>query len=319
MKQEFSWEYSNPYQWMDKVNNFFPLIITVAVNGGVQGKEANEAIPETPDEIACSAYEAYNAGASCVHIHGRDPNSLYNCSGDVDVYREINSKVRQMCPDIIINNTTGGGPTTTMEERYFCLNAGPELASLNMGPDMSKYRINPRPAPLAHPHNGFVHDECIPFSYGIIEKLAAVMKKNGIKPEMEIYHPGQYWVSEELIRLGLIEPPYLFQFVMGAQTSIFPTPANLISLVKELPKGSLFSTIGIGKFQWCMTALSIILGGNIRVGLEDNIYLQRGQKLKSNAEAVEKIVRIARELGREVATPAQAREIMGLSSEPSKY
>jgi len=319
VKKDYTWNYSDVYQWMDKVNKFDPLIITVAVNGGVQGKEANEAIPEKPEEIAQSTCAAYNAGASCVHIHGRDPQSLYNCTGNWQVYREINRKVRELCPDIIINNTTGGGPTTTMEERYQCLDAGPELASLNMGPDMSKFKVNPRPAPLEHPHDGFLIDTCIPFTYGIIEKLARVMKEKGIKPEMEIYQPGQFWVSQELIRQGLVEPPYLFQFVMGAQTSIYPIPANLINLIRELPAGSFFSTIGIGKFQWSMVAMSIILGGNVRVGLEDNIYAKRGEKMTSNAEAVEKIVRIARELGREVATPVQARQMMGLSPRPSQY
>lgn len=319
MNKDFSWDYNSSYEWMSRVNKMDPLIITVAANGGIQGKEVNEGIPEEPDEIAQSTYDAYNAGAGAVHIHGRDPNCLYNCTGDYEVYLEINSKVRAKCPDILINNTTGGGPTTTMEQRYRCLDAMPELASLNMGPDMSKYVIASRPSPHKHPHDGFTYDECIPFSYGIIEKLAREMKKRGIKPEMEIYQPGQYWVSEDLIKQGLVEPPYYFQFVMGAQTSIYPTPANLIKMVQELPKGSIFSTIGIGKFQWALCTLSIILGGHVRIGLEDNIYLKRGVKLKSNAEAVERIVRIARELGREIATPAQAREILGLSSQPSKY
>lgn len=319
MKNDFIWDYSNVYEWMDRVNKMPPLIITVAVNGGVQGKETNEAIPETPDQIAESAYEAYNAGASSIHIHGRDPNCLYNNICDEEVYREINRKVREKCPDVIINNSTGGGPKTTMEERFRGLNALPELASLNIGPDMLKFKIKPRPAPLTHTHEGLSFDECTPYTYGIIEELAKNMKIRGIKPEMEMYHPGQYWVSQELIKLGLLEPPYLFQYIMGYQTSSYPSPENVINLVKQLPKGSLFSLVGIGKFQWIMTTMSIILGGNVRVGLEDNVYAKRGVKLKSNAEAVEKIVRIATDLGREIATPQEAREIMGISSIPSRY
>ena len=197
-----------------------------------------------------------------------------------------------------------------MEERILCLEADPEVASLNMGPDMSRFRIPPRPAPLEHPHDGLIYDECIPFTYGFIESLAAHMKEKGIKPEMEIYQPGNYWVSDELIKKNLIEPAYLFQFIMGYQTSIYPSPENLISLIRELPKNSIFSTVGVGKFQWYMTTLSIILGGHVRVGLEDNIYLKRGEKLNSNAEAVEKITRIAKELGREIATPAEARKML---------
>lgn len=319
MDTYFSMDYSDAYEWMSKVNQFDPLIITVAINGGVQGKEYNDAIPETPDEIAQSAYDAYNAGASIIHIHGRNPKCLYYNSGDTEVYSEINRKVREKCPDIIINNTTGGGPITTTEDRFRILEAMPEMASLNLGPDMSRFKIKPRTEPIVHTHDGLSYDDCIPFTYGLIEKLATVMKNKVIKPEMELYQPGHYWVSQELIKKGLLEPPYLFQYIMGYQTSSFPTPENLIDLVKQLPEGAVFSTVGIGKYQWIMTTMGIILGGNVRVGLEDNVYLKRGIKLKSNAEAVEKIARIAQELGREIATPAQARKILGLSPIPRNY
>lgn len=304
---------------MDKVSNLEPLIITVAVNGGVQGKEAHPGIPETPEEIAAAAAEAYNSGASVVHIHGRDPNNLAECTKHAEVYREINARVREKCPEMIINNTTGGGMTTTMEDRFRCLEAKPELASLNLGPDMSRFRIKARPAPLPHPHGEEEHDTCIPFTYGVIEGLAERMLALGVKPEMEVYQPGQFWVARSLQEKGLIKPPYWFQFVMGYQTSSFPTPWHLIDLIRDLPQGSLFSTIGIGKFQWVMTTLSIMMGGHVRVGLEDNLYLARGRKLKSNAEAVERIVRLARELNREIATPTQARAMLGLAAEPSRY
>lgn len=319
MSKDYTWDYSNAYEWMGRVGKMDPIVITVCINGGVQGKEANPAIPEKPDEIAQSALDAYNAGASEIHIHARNPERLYDCTAEMEVFREINMKVREKCPDIIINNTSGHGIGVTMEERYRCLDAKPEMASLNMGPDMSRFKLAPRPAPLEHPHDGLIYDDCTPYTYGIIEKLAAVMKEKGIKPEMEMYNPGNYWVSQELIRQNLIEPPYIFQYVMGYQTSIYPTPENLINMIRELPKNSIFQTIGIGKYQWIMTSLGIMLGGNVRVGLEDNIYLQRGVKLSSNAEAVEKAVRMARELGREIATPKQAREMLGISAVPSKY
>ncbi len=319
MKNNIGFDYLNPYEWMDKIGKFDPLIITIAINGGVQGKEANPAIPETPDEIAASSYDAYNAGASIVHIHGRDPKCLYKNSGETEVYQEINCKVRYKCKDIIINNTTGGGPTTTAEDRMRILDACPEMASLNLGPDMTRFRLKTRPEPLKHPHEGLLFDECMPATYSSIEKLAATMKEKEIKPEMEIYHPGQYWVSQELIKQGLLKPPYLFQYIMGYQTSSYPTPKNLINLVEQLPENSVFSAVGIGKYQWMMTTLSIILGGNVRVGLEDNVYMDKGVKLRNNMEAVEKIVRIARELGREIATPVQAREMLNISQIPRKY
>jgi 3-keto-5-aminohexanoate cleavage enzyme len=314
-----TWEYANSYEWMARTSKFPPVVITVGVNGGIHGQESHPSLPETPEDIAAQACEAYAAGAAIVHIHGRDPGNRTNCTNDPEVYREINGLVREKCPDIIINNTTGGGPTTTMEGRIACLDAMPEMASLNLGPDMSRYRLAARMSPLEHPRDAQVIDECMPFTYGIIEELAAVMLEKGIKAEMEIYQPGQYWVSRELIEKGLLRRPYIHQFVMGAQTSIFPTPENVLAMLRELPAESLFSVIGLSKYQWPLVTMGIIMGGNVRVGLEDNLYMSRGQKLRGNGEAVEKVVRLAKELGREVATPAQAREMCGLSATPSAY
>jgi len=313
------WNYTNSYEWMDRVASLGPLIITCCCNGGVQGKESHPAIPETPEEIADSVYEAYKEGASVVHVHGRDPKNLGDTTMDPEVLHKINALIRERCPDIVINNTTGGGPTTTMEDRLRCLEAMPEMASLNMGPDMSVFVIKERKEPLQHPHPELEFDICIPFTNGFIEQLAQAMLEKGIKPEMEMYHSGQFGVAQRLISKGLLKPPYLFQFVMGYQSSTYPTPENLINLVRELPTGAHFATAGIGKFQWAMTTQSILLGGHVRVGLEDNIYLKRGQKLKNNAEAVAKIARIAGELNREIATPAQAREMLGISAIPSTY
>jgi 3-keto-5-aminohexanoate cleavage enzyme len=310
---------ADTYEWMEKLRGGFgPMIVTCALNGGVQGKESNPALPETPEEIAQAAYDAWNAGAAAVHVHARDPENLADCTQRSDVFLEINARIRERCPDLIVNNTTGGGPTVTMEARYEGLEARPELASLNLGPDMSRFRIPPRPEPLAHPHEGFLYDDCIPFTYGIVEQLARRMRERGIKPELEVYQPGQFWVSRFLIDEQLIDPPYLHQFVMGYQTSSFPTPWSLAELVRDLPDGSIFSVCGIGPFQLPMTTMSILLGGHVRVGLEDNIYYARGRKLTGNGEAVERVIRIANELNRDVATPAQARELLGIGA-PRPY
>jgi uncharacterized protein (DUF849 family) len=242
--QDHIWDYDDPYQWMERATKFPPLIITVAVNGGIQGKESHTALPELPDEIAAQAQEGYEAGASIIHIHGRDPGNFTNCTEDPEVYREILGKVREKCPDLILNITTGGGPTTTDEGRIASLDSGPEMASLNLGPDMERFTLAARKPPL---------------------------------------------------------------------------PWNVMAMLRELPPDSMFTVAGIGKYQWSLAATSIILGGNVRVGLEDNLYLNRGQKLKGNGEAVQKVVRLANEFGRAVATPAQAREMLGLSATPSTY
>jgi 3-keto-5-aminohexanoate cleavage enzyme len=145
------------------------------------------------------------------------------------------------------------------------------------------------------------------------------MKEHGNKPEMELYHPGMFWVFNDLVSQGLLDPPYDFQFVMGFQTSSFPTPANLLGLINELPPESMFFAIGVGPYQLPMTTLSIMLGGHVRVGMEDNLYYARGRKVKDNAELVARTVRIAKELNREIATPAEAREMLGISQKPSSY
>lgn len=314
------WRFADAYEWMDRAQSGFgPLIITCCLNGGIQGKEANPALPETPEEIAASAYEAFNAGATAIHVHIRSPRDLSTTSGDGEFNFAVNALIRERCPDLIINNTTGGGPTTTMEQRFEMLKALPEMASLNLGPEMARFKVGDRSESFDHPHPALENDVCIPFTYGIIEDLASGMQQRGIKPELELYHPGQYWVSRDLIARKLIEPPYVHQFVMGYQTSMFPTPENVCRLVDELPPNSIFFVCGIGHFQLPLTTLSMLLGGHVRVGLEDNVYYRRGQKLRGNGEVVERAVRIARELNREIATPAQARTIMGLSNEPRRY
>lgn len=308
-----SWNYSDTYEYLDYVQGGMdPLIITCAISGGVQGKEANPNLPETPEELGQQAKEAYDAGASCIHIHMRDPQNWARNTMDPEIGLEVNARVRAACPDAIINNTTGGGYGTTMDDRFLALEAVPEMASLNLGPDMGRLRIGARRAPLPHPHDAIELDECIPFTYGITEKLASGMQERDIKPELETYHPGGFWVTRELIEKGLLAPPYVHQFVMGYQTSSFPTVPNLCDLIRELPQGSIFFVSGIGRFQLPMTTAAVIMGGHARVGLEDNVYYGRGRKLTGNGEAVERMVRIATEIGRPIATPAQAREILGL-------
>lgn len=319
-KLDYLWNYADAYEFMEKVQDGMPpLIICLACSGGVQGKEYNENLPETAEEIADSVYEAYQAGASIVHIHARNPNNLPDGARTTEVWYEVNKKVRERCPDIIINNTTGGSLDLTMEERLSCLDAHPEVASLNLVPDMSKFTLKERKPPLSHPHPSVEYDDCIPFSYKLVSRFATEMKKRHIKPELETYHTGGAWVIRDLVKQNLIEKPYWIQTVMGYQTSSFPTVDNVVNLLREFPEGSLWLCSGIGPYQLAMTTLATLMGGHVRVGMEDNIYYKRGEKLKSNAQVVERAVRIAYELNREIATPVQARDMLGISSSPSSY
>lgn len=315
-----TWRYADTYEFMERVQQGMPpAIVCVACNGGLQGKESSDALPETADEIANSVYGAYRAGASVVHVHARDPRNLTEAATTTDVWWEVNRKIRERCPDIIINNTTGGGLNSTMKDRLACLDAEPELASLNLTPDMSRFRLKERRAPLPNPRGAVEFDDCVPFSYRLVGEFARAMKERGVKPELETYHSGGAWVTRDLIQQELIGKPYYIQTVMGYQTSSFPTPENVLSLIKEFPSESIWLCSGIGPFQLPITTFALLLGGHVRVGLEDNLYLKRGQKLGSNAEVVERTVRIAHELNREIATPAEARRMLGISQNPTRY
>ena len=314
------WRYADSYDFMEQTRaGMPPMIICCACNGGIQGREANPAIPETPAEIAASVEAAYDAGAAMVHVHARKPDLLWRPADTAEVWLEVNARIRERCPDIIINNTTGGGPGMTHEQRLKSLDGRPEVASLNTSPDMSKYRIKPRPAPLPNPHDGFEIDECVAFTYGDIEHFAAEMQARNIKPEFEVYHSGGAQVVQHLIRLGLVKGPYWVQTVMGSQTASYPTPDNLISLLREFPEDAIWLASGIGQFQLPMTAMATLMGGHVRVGLEDNVYYARGELAQSNRQLVERAARLGKEMNRTIATPAQARAILGLSAIPSSY
>ena len=316
------WRFRDSREYLEKVRKGFPpLVITVAITGGIHGAEANPNLPETPEAQAEETYKAYEAGATVVHAHARDPRKGYatNTTRTEDFYK-MNKLIRERCPDIIINNTTGAGAGFTVEERLCSLDAGPELASLDVGAVPLHVKIKKRLAPLSGRDADQEIDTFILLNYAQTELYATEMKKRGIKPELELFYPSQYWYVDNLIQKKLVDPPYLIQFVMGfAGGGIYATPWNLLQMLDELSSDALFQVIGIGPDQVPMTTMAIMLGGNVRVGFEDNVYYRKGEKSTGNAQMVERVVRIAHELGREVATPAQAREIFNVDKTPSQY
>lgn len=313
------WSYANTDEYLDAVRRGLPpMIICCAVNGGIQGKEYNEAIPETPDEIAKAADEACKAGASMIHVHARNPDTVWKGASTPETWKEVNRKIRERCPKAIINNTTGADFYVDMEDRISCLDANPEVASLNLSPDMSEFHLREREPPLQHPRPEQHVDETIPFTFGQIRRFAETMKERGIKPELETYHTGAAGVIRHLREQDLIEPPYWIQTVMGYQASSLPTVGHVLQLLQDFPDGTLWLCSGIGRHQLPMTTLATLMGGHVRVGLEDNVYYRKGEKA-DNAQLVRRAARIAHELNRNVATPHQAREMLGLSPEPSRY
>ena len=272
------------------------VIITVSLTGAMVTKQMTPHVPEQPDEIAASAYECYNEGASICHIHGRDKSG--ENTSDINVFKEILGSIKAKC-NIITQTSTGGGPNLTQEQRTECLGAGPEMASLNMG---SLMRISGKYAGTAF--SNLPHE---------IETFVKKMGDLGIKPEMEVYNLAMFRDVKNVIEKGLVKKPYYINMVLGMkyQGACDATPNVLNAMIDELPDDSMFNCTAVGTAQLPMTTMSMLLGGCVRVGLEDNIYYRKGE-LATNAQLVARTVRIARELGKEPATPDEARQIFGL-------
>jgi 3-keto-5-aminohexanoate cleavage enzyme len=274
------------------------VIITASLNGAFVTKDMNPSVPEQPREIAQAARECYDAGAAIVHIHARDEHG--RPCGTREKFAEILTAVRGLCRDVIVQFSTGGGTNLTIEERVSCLDADPEMASLNMGTLMRQSGPN-----AGEPFSNMTRD---------IEAWAAKMKAMRIKPEMECYSQSMYRDVRNLIKKGLIEPPYYVNFVLGMmhQGAIEATPDTLYSMYQFLPPDCYFNTTATGAAELPVTTMGMIMGGCARVGLEDNIYYRKGELATSNAQLVERTVRIARELNLEPAAPDEARVILGV-------
>lgn len=273
------------------------VIVTVAQNGALGTKEMNPNLPVQPEEVAESAFECYNEGAAVCHIHAKDKSG--NNTADIAVFKEIHERIRAKC-NLILQDSTGGGPNLTQEERINCIKAGPEMASLNMGTLMR----------ISGPYAG------IPFSNmpAEIENYITQMNELGVKPEMEVYSHAMLREVKNLIKKELVKKPYYINIVLGMQYqgACEATPRIFLSIIDLLPEDSIFNCAAVGASQLPLTTLSILMGGCARVGLEDNIYYRKGELAKSNAQLVARTVRIIRELGKEPATPDEARQILEL-------
>ncbi|MBS4192709.1 3-keto-5-aminohexanoate cleavage protein [Bacillus sp. FJAT-49705] len=267
------------------------LIITAAVTGGITSRKDNPNLPITPDEIAQEVYDCWKAGASIAHIHARENDG--SPSQRVELYQEIVSKIRERC-DIIINlTTTGWGQSGKEEDRWNHLVCKPEMSTFTPGSMNRKDSVM-----INHP--------------SFVRKLAEKTNENGIKPEIEIFDFGMIDQAVKLAKQGFLKPPLHFQFVLGVPGGIPANSKNFLHLTESIPQGSTWSIAAVGKDQLSMNLLGIILGGHIRTGLEDNVYYRYRELAKSNAQLVKRLAAYASELNREIATPTDARKILGL-------
>lgn len=268
------------------------VIISAATTGSWPTKAQNPALPVTELEIAAAAVGCRAAGAAIVHIHVRDDQGRVTC--DPTRYARVRDAVRAAGCDVILNMSTGGGAgQTTDDERMAPVDLAPEIASFDCGSVNFGDRV-------------FIN------SPGFLRDLATRMTRHGVQPEIECFEAGHVQNALRLIDDGLLTPPFWFQFVLGVRGGAPATVKQLVHLVAMLPAGAQWSVCGIGRAQLPMGIAAMAMGGHVRTGLEDNLYYRKGELAQSNEQLVARLVRIAEEAGRPVATPAETRLLLGL-------
>ncbi|HUY72898.1 MAG TPA: 3-keto-5-aminohexanoate cleavage protein [Candidatus Dormibacteraeota bacterium] len=281
------------------------VIVTAALTGVLATRDQCPAIPYTPKEIGEEAKRAADAGAAIVHIHARTPGGGPDWT--VETFAEIFSEVRART-DVIINLSTGAVGVAPEERVAHISELHPEMAALNMG--SMNYAI------YSEKKKAFYHDHVFANPFKDIRFFLEAMNAAGVRPEMECFDAGHIANTRPLIDLGVLKPPYQFSLIMGVLGGIPGTTRQLVNQVDSLPPQSHWQVIGIGLNQWPLLAAALTMGGNVRVGLEDNFYVEDGKMAKSNGDLVEKAARLARDLGRPVATAAEARGLLGLDPLP---
>jgi 3-keto-5-aminohexanoate cleavage enzyme len=268
------------------------LIITAAICGAEVTKEQNPAVPYTVEEIVREAKSAVDAGAAIVHLHVREDDGTPTQSKAR--FKECIDAIYKECPDVILIPSTGGAVGMTAEERLQPTELFPEMATLDCG------TCN-------------FGDDVFENTMPTMRAFGKRMLENNIKPEYECFEMGHLDTILTMAKKGQVPgDPMQFNFVLGVHGCTPATVQNLCWLVNAIPAGSTWTATGIGRHAFTLAAAAIAMGGNVRVGFEDSVYLEKGVLAKSNGEMVAKVVRIAKEMGREIATSAEAREILGL-------
>jgi 3-keto-5-aminohexanoate cleavage enzyme len=268
------------------------LIITAAICGAEVLKEHNPAVPYTVEECVREAKSAYEAGASIIHLHVRFDDGTP--TQDKNRFKVIMDAIHKECPDVIIQPSTGGAVGMTDDERLQPTELCPEMATLDCGTC------------------NFGGDDVFTNTENTIKYFGDRMIERGIKPELEVFDKSMIEMALRLHKKGHIVKPMHFDFVMGVNGGIGGDIRDFVFLRGSIPSDSTYTVAGVGRYEFPLAALAIIDGGNVRVGFEDNVFLSKGVLAKSNGELVAKVVRMAKELGREIANPTEARQILGL-------
>jgi len=283
-----------------------PVVISCSISGVLANRDQCPAIPYTPEEYAAEARRAVDEGASQIHIHARQPDGTP--SYEIEDFKAITEAILAEVGDVIVNYSTGA-IGISIEKRIEYLRAlRPDVAALNMS-SMNYAKYSKR-------RKDFVFKTVFENSFDTIVEFLTAMRELGIKPEHECFDSGHVANLDPLIDMGLLEEPLQISLVMGVTGGIRPTPRNVTLMSDQIPGGAegrnQWQTIGISRDQWKLLGAALVLGGNVRAGVEDNIYLPSGEMAKSNGELIAKARQMAEDLGRRPASVAEARELLGV-------
>jgi len=280
-----------------------PVVITCAISGALANREQCPAIPYTPEEYAAEARRIVDEGGVMIHIHARTPDGTP--SYEIEDFRAITDAINEAVDDVIINYSTGTIGVPVEKRVAYLRELRPDVAALNMGSlNYAKY---------SRSRKQFVFDMVFQNPFSEIIELLTAMNELGIKPEHECFDIGHIGSLAPLIDMGILREPLHVDCVMGVTGGIPPTARNLAAMVDSIPDGSHWGVVGISRQQWMLIGAALTLGGSIRVGLEDNLYLPSGDMARSNGELVAKARELTEDLGRRPATVAEARQILGVT------
>ncbi len=283
-----------------------PVIISCSISGVLANRDQSPAIPYAPEEYAAEARRAVDEGASQIHIHARKPDGTP--SYEVEDFRAITAAIRAEVPEVIVNYSTGAIGIPIEKRLEYLRELRPDVAALNMS-SMNYAKYSRR-------RKDFVFKAVFENSFDTIVEFITTMKELGIKPEHECFDSGHVANLDPLLDMGLLAPPLQISLVMGVTGGIRPTPRNVTLMSDQIPGGpegpNQWQVIGISRDQWKLLASSLVLGGNVRAGVEDNLYLPNGEMARSNGELIAKARQMAEDVGRRPASIAEARELLGV-------
>ncbi|MDE0076286.1 MAG: 3-keto-5-aminohexanoate cleavage protein [Caldilineaceae bacterium] len=311
---DITWDYTNQREYVRRISEGMPPVIISAVVTGGHQKSENPAMPVTAEEQADAAAEVFAAGATIIHIHARQAEDPTQASHEADRYREINDKMRAKAPQILVDNSQGIADLTTAGSDFVGTAHHYKSAPIEAGPDIMAF--NPGPMTFrggaAYTGGGSGPSKVTLATFDDSERTAHRLRERGIKPQVFLYHPGHLDILDYLIQRDALDKPYFLQLVFGQQSGINTSMDSFLYMVRNLPEDSLFQTCALGLEEIQVNVMAMLLGGHVRTGLEDCIHYQRGELAQSNAQMVERIARIANDLGRGVATIDETRRMLGI-------